>query len=65
MKIKSVDFIFMMLMFVSFLASFIGVMVTEGVPQRPFLIICPISAATLLYLAFRVELGNKFNDTSV
>lgn len=60
MKIRSVDFIFVMLMFVSFTVSLIGIMVTEGVPQRPFLVICPVSIATFFYLAFRVELGNKF-----
>lgn len=59
MNIKSVDFIFMMLMFVIFTVSLVGVMVTEGVPQRPFLVICPVSIATFFYLAFRVELGNK------
>lgn len=59
MNIKSVDFIFMMLMFVTFMVSLVGVMVTEGVPQRPFLVICPISIVTFFYLAFRVELGNK------
>lgn len=59
MKIKQVDFIFMLLMFVAFVVSLVGVMVTEGVPQRPFLLICPISIATFFYLAFRVELGDK------
>lgn len=59
MKIKSVDFIFMVLMFVIFTVSLFGVMATEGVPQRPFLVICPVSIATFFYLAFRVELGNK------
>lgn len=60
MKIKQVDFIFMLLMFVSFVVSLIGVMVAEGVSQRPFLVICPISIAAFFYLAFRVELGDKF-----
>lgn len=60
MKIKSVDFIFMMLMFVCFAVSLIGIMVMEGVEQRPFLVICPISVASFFYLGFRVELGNKF-----
>lgn len=60
MKIRSVDFMFMMLMFISFTVSLVGVMVTEGVPQRPFLLLCPVSIATFFYLAFRVELGNKF-----
>ncbi|ECB2088216.1 hypothetical protein KXE51_003530 [Salmonella enterica] len=59
MKIRSVDFIFVMLMFVSFAVSLIGIMVTEGVAQRPFLLLCPISIATFFYLAFRVELGSK------
>lgn len=59
MKIRSVDFIFVMLMFVSFAVSLIGIMVTEGVEQRPFLLLCPISIATFFYLAFRVELGSK------
>ncbi|AEM91927.1 hypothetical protein [Salmonella phage vB_SenAc-pSK20] len=59
MKIKHVDFIFMMLMFVIFTVSLVGVMVTEGVQQRPFLVICPVSIATFFYLAFRVELGSK------
>lgn len=59
MKIKSIDFIFMLLMFVTFVVSLVGVMVTEGVPQRPFLVICPVSIATFFYLAFRVELGDK------
>lgn len=59
MKIRSVDFIFMLLMFVSFAISLIGIMVTEGVQQRPFIFICPSSVATFFYLAFRVELGNK------
>ena len=65
MKIKQLDFIFMLLMFVCFTVSLIGIMVTEGVAQRPFLVICPASIATFFYLAFRVELGNKFNDKSV
>lgn len=60
MKIKSIDFIFMLLMFVCFVVSLIGIMVTDGVEQRPFLVICPISAASFFYLGFRVELGNKF-----
>ncbi|QPX74926.1 hypothetical protein [Salmonella phage SilasIsHot] len=60
MKIKQVDFIFMMLMLVIFTVSLVGVMVTEGVQQRPFLVICPVSIATFFYLAFRVELGSKF-----
>ncbi len=59
MKIKQVDFIFMMLMFVIFTVSLVGVMVTEGVQHRPFLVICPVSIATFFYLAFRVELGSK------
>lgn len=59
MKIKQVDFIFMLLMFVIFTVSLVGVMVTEGVQQRPFLVICPVSIATFFYLAFRVELGSK------
>ncbi|AXF41667.1 hypothetical protein LPST94_00105 [Salmonella phage vB_SalM-LPST94] len=59
MKIKQVDFIFMMLMFVIFTVSLVGVMVTEGVQQRPFLVICPVSITTFFYLAFRVELGSK------
>ncbi|UJQ70958.1 hypothetical protein selz8t3_54 [Salmonella phage selz] len=49
----------MMLMFVIFTVSLVGVMVTEGVQQRPFLVICPVSIATFFYLAFRVELGSK------
>ncbi|WIL01751.1 putative membrane protein [Salmonella phage D5lw] len=60
MKIKQVDSIFMMLMLVIFTVSLVGVMVTEGVQQRPFLVICPVSIATFFYLAFRVELGSKF-----
>lgn len=60
MKIKSVDFLFMLLMFICYAVSLVGIMVTEGVTQRPFLIICPASIATFLYLAFRVELGKKF-----
>lgn len=59
MKIRSVDFIFMMLMFMVFVVSLVGVMVTEEVSQRPFLVICPISIITFIYLAFRVELGEK------
>ncbi|ASD51374.1 hypothetical protein G379_gp043 [Dickeya phage vB-DsoM-LIMEstone1] len=31
MKIRSADFVFMMLMFVSFMVSLVGIMVTEGV----------------------------------
>lgn len=61
MKIRSFDFIFMLLMFVTFVVSLVGVMVTEGVPQRPFLVICPISIVTFFYLAFRVEFGEKLN----
>jgi hypothetical protein len=49
----------MLLMFVSFTVSLVGIMVTEGVEQRPFLLLCPISIATFFYLAFRVELGSK------
>lgn len=59
MKIRSIDSVFMSLMFVVFTVSFIGVMLCEGVEQRPFLLICPASIATFFYLAFRVELGDK------
>lgn len=58
--IKQLDFLFMLFMFVCFAVSLVGVLVCEGVQQRPFLLICPVSVATFFYLAFRVELGNKF-----
>ncbi|QZB90068.1 putative membrane protein [Salmonella phage selz] len=58
MKQMSKYFVFVGLV-MCFSAVLVGVMVTEGVQQRPFLVICPVSIATFFYLAFRVELGSK------
>lgn len=59
MKIRSVDFVFMALAFVCFMVSLFGFLLTEGVQQRPFIVISPCSLAIFLYLGFRVELGGK------
>lgn len=56
---RVLDFFFMSLAFISFVVSLTGIMVMEGVGQRPFLLICPISAVTFFYLAFRIEIGGR------
>lgn len=59
MKVRALDCTAVLLLMIGLVVSLSGIMITEGVSQRPFVLLSIVNALVMFYLAFRVEIGNK------
>lgn len=57
MRIRELDYVGVLLMMVALAVSLSGIMITEGVSQRPFILLTIVNVVVMFYLAFRVEIG--------
>lgn len=63
--VRHLDYVMVLLLLLGLVVSISGIMIMEGVNQRPFILLTIVNAVVMIYMAFRCEIGKWLNDSSV